>query len=381
MGGFFIVTKISKSFGPHKVVDEVSFTLNAGEIVSILGPSGCGKTTLLRLLAGLELPDDGSIICDGHTFYQAETGVFLPPEKRELSLVFQDYALWPHLTVYQNVEMVLKYRRQNAPDRRKSTLPVRERVLEALDLLNIGSLAGRYPQQLSGGQQQRVAVARAIVARPKLVLLDEPFSALDRRLRLELRHELGTLLRRRHLTVLHVTHDQEEALTMSDKVIVMDGGKILQLDQPDKVYSCPVSAQVAEFIGKSNLIPVTVHNTGNAVAIEFPNGVTLVELDPHTFPPALSTHRGSARALALVRPEGIRIATGNKEVSPAPAAKGRTICLPGKVRNVEYLGDRYLITVEADTHGDLYCYSPHPYRAAEPLDLRIPLTALWLVPA
>lgn len=219
-------------------------TLASGRITTLLGPSGCGKTTLLRMIAGLEIPDNGCIFFDGVPVFDSEKGINLLPEKRRLGFVFQDFALWPHLTVYENVAFGLRAR--------KETGNLDKSVRQALDTVQLGSFAQRFPHQLSGGQQQRVAFARALAVKPPMILFDEPLSALDAQLREQMRTEITTLVRQMNITGVFVTHDQVEAMSMSDQIVVMNAGRILQQDTPENIYTKPLDPFVARFIGKSN---------------------------------------------------------------------------------------------------------------------------------
>ena len=237
---FLTVSKLSKSFGDFKAVDDVSFCIEQGEFVCFLGPSGCGKTTLLRMIAGLEIQDEGSIV-------QADIDISnLPVRQRDFGIVFQSYALFPNLTVSENIAYGLK----NAKVKKAERL---ERVAELVELMGLSEQQNKYPQQLSGGQQQRVALARALALKPSLLLLDEPLSALDAKVRTRLRSELKHLQKRLGITTIMVTHDQEEALSMADKVIVMNEGRVEQCDTPDAVYRKPATAFVANFVGSMNI--------------------------------------------------------------------------------------------------------------------------------
>ena len=237
--------------GAAAAVDGISFSVAHGELVTLLGPSGCGKTTTLRLIAGLEVPDGGKILFDDQIVSAAEQGQFVPPEARGAGMVFQSYAIWPHMTVYGNVAYPLRMRRANIAD-------VRSKVLETLSLVGLLGLQDRLATQLSGGQQQRTAIARAIVATPGLLLFDEPLSNLDAMLRAQMRVELRQLQRKLNITTIYVTHDQIEAMVLSDRVIVMYGGQIQQIGPPREVYLQPRNRFVAEFIGFSNFIKGTI---------------------------------------------------------------------------------------------------------------------------
>ncbi len=235
---------LTKRFGTQTVLDRVSLEIAAGEFFFLLGPSGCGKTTLLRHLAGFLQPDAGRIAFGG------EDVTRLPPHRRDTGLMFQSYALWPHLSVAENVAFGLE-------ERRLPRAEVRTRVAEALDQVQLGNLGERRIGQLSGGQQQRVALARALVIRPRCLLLDEPLSNLDAKLRHEMRAEIRRIVKEFGLTAVHVTHDRDEALSMADRLAVMDAGRIAQVGTPEEVYRNPACRGVAEFIGSTNLIPAT----------------------------------------------------------------------------------------------------------------------------
>lgn len=226
-------------------VDDVHLSLPKGQILSLLGPSGCGKTTLLRLIAGFERPDAGEITLEHRTI--AGSGCWLPPEKRNLGMVFQEYALFPHLSVADNIAFGLKKRQLKASE-------IKQRVAEALSLVELDGLGNRYPHQLSGGQRQRVALARAMAPRPVLMLLDEPLSNLDVRVRLYLRHEIRAILKKTGMTAIFVTHDCEEAMSISDVVGVMRQGRLEQLNTPEAIYREPASRFVAEFVTQANFL-------------------------------------------------------------------------------------------------------------------------------
>ena len=238
------IRNIAKSFGHKQVIRPMNLELTSGRFTTLLGPSGCGKTTLLRMIAGLEAPDSGEIWFDGRCVFSAERGLNVPPEARGLSFVFQDFALWPHMTVFENVAFGLRARRD--------TENLAERVRGALAAVQLSDFERRYPHQLSGGQQQRVAFARAIVVRPACILFDEPLSALDALLREEMRAEVRQLAKSLRATAVFVTHDQLEAMSLSDDVAVMQNGHIDQMGTPEEIYACPKTAFVAKFIGQSN---------------------------------------------------------------------------------------------------------------------------------
>ncbi|MCI0475729.1 MAG: ABC transporter ATP-binding protein [Anaerolineales bacterium] len=277
---------ISKNFGtPANAVEDLVLTIPDGDFVCLLGPSGCGKTTTLRMIAGLEMPTAGEIRVDGRVLNSARTGAFIPPEKRGMGLVFQSYALWPHMTVAQNIRFGLEMRswareKQNA------------RVAELVQLLRIGGLEARYPLQLSGGQQQRVALARMLAINPDVLLLDEPLSNLDARLRLEMRAELKRLHEQIRNTIVYVTHDQLEAMTMATQVAVMCDGRLQQFAPPMEIYRRPANRFVAEFVGNPPINLFALDDSATARVVQ-----TIL---PHLAPSS------GVKTLGL-RPEALRI--------------------------------------------------------------------------
>ncbi len=282
------ISSLTKRFGQTTAVDNVSLTINPGELFFLLGPSGCGKTTILRMLAGFTEPTQGSI-------HFADRDVTrLPPEKRRVGMVFQSYALWPHMTVLENVEFGLRQRKLPRPERR-------QRAAEALALVQMNQYAQRKPAQLSGGQQQRVALARALAVQPDVLLLDEPLSNLDAKLRHDMRAEIRRLCRATSITTVYVTHDQKEALSLADRLAVMRQGRIEQLAPPREMYQAPTSTFVAEFLGAANLIPATIHShTTTHALLDSPLGQLHA-----TASPTHSNLQQGAKVTALIRPEAI----------------------------------------------------------------------------
>ncbi|WP_102961436.1 ABC transporter ATP-binding protein [Mangrovicella endophytica] len=284
--GQISVRDITKVWGAFDALKHIDLDVREGEFLSILGPSGCGKSTLLRIIAGLEAPTSGQIHIAGRDVTRD------PVWKRRIGLVFQNFALWPHLTVFRNVSMGLELRRLKKDE-------IRRRVLEALRMVQLEPLAERLPSQLSGGQQQRVALARAIVLKPDVLLLDEPLSALDKNLRQDMQVELKTLQQTLGLTTVFVTHDQEEALSLSDRVVVMDRGAIGQVDVPEAIYNRPASEYVARFVGEAFLFRGIVSGSGARPMLRLPDG-TSVPVEGER----LQTGR---EAVAFVRPEWVEL--------------------------------------------------------------------------
>ena len=273
------IDDISKSFGPHRVLKNVSLAVQPGELLALLGPSGSGKTTLLRLIAGLDRPDGGSIQFDRDDALRAK------PKERNVGFVFQHYALFRHMTVFENIAFSLRIKRAAKAD-------VNARVTELLKLIQLETLAGRYPAQLSGGQRQRVALARALASQPRVLLLDEPFGALDAVVRRDLRRWLRQLHQEMNITTLFVTHDQEEAFDLADRVVIMHGGEIVQQGTPIEIYRDPTDSFVHEFLGESNKLPCSVRDgvvrsgAGLHATADAPDGPAVAFIRPHHVIPA-----------------------------------------------------------------------------------------------
>jgi ABC-type Fe3+/spermidine/putrescine transport system ATPase subunit len=308
------VQNLVKRYGAVTAVHEVSFEVGRGEFVSLLGPSGCGKTTTLRCIAGLEDADGGVIRIGDDVVSAPAKGVLLPAHERQIGMVFQSYAIWPHMTVAQNVGFPLSVRKVAAPD-------VARQVDEALGIVGLRELKDRHPSQLSGGQQQRVALARAIIGRPKVLLFDEPLSNLDAKLREGTRAEIRRLQRELDVAAVYVTHDQEEALSMSDRVIVMEAGRIMQAGTPKELYRFPVNRFVADFVGRASFIDVArapdgrgwVTAAGTPIAVE-------------------RASNGAGRYQAMLRPEAVDLTGG--AAADAPEVNRLT----GRVEEAHYMG-------------------------------------------
>jgi iron(III) transport system ATP-binding protein len=318
------VVDLAKAFGKVRAVDGVSFEVAAGSLVSLLGPSGCGKTTTLRLVAGLETPDAGEVYVGTRLLTSAARGVFLPPEKRRMGMVFQSYAIWPHMTVFENIAFPLRARRVPAGE-------IRERVMALLGSLGLDGFHDRPAPLLSGGQQQRVSLGRALVANPDVLLLDEPFSNLDARLREEMRLELKEVQARVGVTTLFVTHDQTEAMILSDRVLVMSAGRIAQEGEPQEVYERPRSPFIMDFLGQVNHVNARVGRGADGVDVACLEDVAGVEVP---LPPDRIWQQGDAVVLAF-RPVDV-------EVGPA----SRDGPWHGVIRAAVYLGERVEYVVQ-----------------------------------
>ena len=319
---FLEISHLEKSFGANRVVKDFSLDIDQGEFVSLLGPSGCGKTTVLRMVAGFETPSTGSIRIDGQDV------VNLRPNQRNIGMVFQAYALFPNLTVAQNVGFGLKVK---GVPRAESDA----RVVEMLRLIGLSDLGGRFPFQLSGGQQQRVALARALAVRPRVLLLDEPLSALDAKIRVSLRAEIRDIQRELGITTIFVTHDQEEAMSMSDRIVVMNGGIAEQVGAPFDIYNRPRTRFVANFVGTLNTFETRVEN-----ALQ---GVVSIAGVPVTLPEGNLTLRDGASLSIALRPEALQLGR----------VVGREVVLPATVEEVHFLGS--VIRLRADVAGTKVC--------------------------
>lgn len=315
------LSSIQKTYGPVKVLHGIDLDIESGEFVSLLGASGCGKTTLLRIVAGLENVSAGRVEIDGREVTD------LPPEKRDIAMMFQSYALLPHLSVIENVRFPLRMRHIGGREEQY------ERARAALETVQLAHLADRRPRQLSGGQQQRVALARAVVSDPKVLLLDEPLSNLDARLREDMQVELIEIHRRLKLTTLFVTHDQEEALSLSDRVVLMNAGRVEQQAAPHDLYASPATGFASAFLGAANLLPANVTEEMNAIYAILDDGQRL-QLDPTT--------KARGPVTLAIRQEDAILSHASETVPPGS--------LSGEIATRVYLGSRYRYIVRLGSH-------------------------------
>jgi len=351
------LSKLTKQFAEVTAVDGIDLQIPAGEFFSLLGPSGCGKTTTLRMIAGFEQPTSGEILLDG-----TDVG-YTPPHQRNVNTVFQNYALFPHLNVYNNIAYGLKRAKRPKAE-------IRERVGKALELVQLPGYERRKSSELSGGQQQRVALARALVLNPSVLLLDEPLGALDAKLRKALQIELKSLQQEVGITFLYVTHDQEEALTMSDRLAVMNGGHIEQVGGPQDVYEDPETLYVADFLGVSNLMQATIVSAGTSACH--------VALDGYELETRGTDRDVTGEAKIVIRPERIEL-----EEHGSPSGPNR---IPGMVERVVYVGSAIQVIVRGATGEALQALVQNtgggiPYEQGTPVQLHLPVDALRVLPS
>jgi len=325
-----LVEDVSRTFGDVIAVNHVNLRVERGEFVTLLGPSGCGKTTTLRMVAGLEQNTSGRISIGDRVVSDAEKGFFVPPDHRHLGMVFQSYAIWPHMTVFDNVAYPLRIRRRPKAE-------IEQRVMSTLRLVEMEKYAQRPAPALSGGQQQRVAIARALVFEPEVLLLDEPLSNLDARLRTQMGDEFRALQKRLGITSLYVTHDQEEAMALSDRVVVMQGGHILQIGPPEEIYQRPVSRAVAAFFGSPNLLDARV--TASEARGEGSFEVTVAGNGWQGQARAAEKFEPGAPVVVLLRPENIRV--GDQ------AGNGAPMSWSGKIVQAIFRGPRTSVTIDS----------------------------------
>ncbi len=333
--------RCTKSYGSITALAEIDLAIAKGEFVTLLGPSGSGKTTLLNLIAGMVAPSTGRIFIDG------KDATDLPPSRRGLGMVFQNYALMPHMTVFDNIAFPLRVRKLPRAE-------IKRKVAEVLEIVQLPQVAGRKPRELSGGQQQRISLARCIVYNPAIILMDEPLGALDKKLREDMQLEIKRLHRELGITMLYVTHDQEEALVMSDRIVLLTGGRVAQIGTPDELYHQPQSAFVANFLGQSNLLEGHVEDHGPPVRVRTADGLALRTQPPgleHT--PALQVGESVS---VMVRPENVMIATGSDAgggtENTVDGTVSESITLGGVVRHyVTGPGGRTFVSLEFNRPG------------------------------
>ncbi len=338
-----------------RAVDQVSIDINNGEFVTLLGPSGCGKTTTLRLIAGFEFPTEGQILLDGEEIND------LPPNQRDMAMVFQSYAIFPHLNVFENIAYGLKIKRLSKAE-------IRSKVAGVLEMTELTGLENRAPNQLSGGQQQRVALARALIMEPKVLLFDEPLSNLDAKLRVQMRTEIRRIQQSLGITSIYVTHDQDEAMALSDRIVIMNQGRIQQVDNAIEIYRRPANRFVADFIGQANFLPVEI--VGET---EKQFAVRLNETAVHVSKTNRQPFAVGDRALLLLRPESVRFRS-------APGAQ----TIPGVVRFLAYLGS--VAEYELEVEGQVIAVKQYDPRVDElhqvgaPVHLELVDENLYLLP-
>ncbi len=371
-GPLLEIKDIAKRYESHQALRGVSLDMRKGEIISVLGPSGCGKSTLLQLIAGLALPDSGEIRLDGDVISSSRG--MRPPEKRGVNMVFQDYALWPHLSVFDNIAYGLRYRRMDRVDMRK-------RIGELLEMLQLAGLEKRLPPQLSGGQQQRVAIARALATQPRLLLLDEPLSNLDMRLRIEMRTEMAYLFRQLGTSVFHVTHDPEEAFAMADRLLIMRSGEVDQIGTPSDCYSLPASRWAAALLGAINRIEGTIVRTARGVGLR--SGSVLIEGVG-----AEAAAEGSEAEL-LFRPDDVVILGAGEAPSAVVAETALAREDGSRQRNDRtafgltalhstFEGKRWRIVAQTDAGQKLYLLGERPLPPGTPITVSLSRSAAYI---
>jgi len=341
-----------KTFGTVVAVNDLSFEAKAGEFLTLLGPSGCGKTTTLRLVAGLERPDRGEIQVGGRPLTSAASGLFVPPERRGMGMVFQSYAIWPHMTVFENVAFPLR-------ELRVPRAELRERVMTILGTVGLGDLHARPAPMLSGGQQQRVALARALVSNPEVLLLDEPLSNLDARLREEMRFELREMQAKLGVTSIFVTHDQAEAMTLSDRIVVMNAGRIEQEGSPEDVYQRPSTRFVMDFLGRANHLPARIRRGDD--------GSLVAEVEDSSFCMPVGgndTWQDGQEVLLAFRPEAVEARAAERDDAWVGVVRS-SVYVSG---HVEYVVEIGKFTVRATGPEDARL--PHDARAKLCVSLR-----------
>lgn len=362
------IKQLNKSYGSRRVVSNIDLLMEEGEILSLLGPSGCGKTTILRMIAGLVTPDSGSIKIGDRVLYDGKRE--MPAEERQLGMVFQDYALWPHMTVARNIAFGMRLRHYSAQ-------VIAERMQELLKLVNLSGLADRYPYQLSGGQQQRVALARALATEPRVILLDEPLSSLDTSLREVMSTELVQLFKRLKITTINVTHDQDEAMTMSDRIMVLRDGQMQQIGSPTELYLHPANVFVASFMGPANLLSgelLAMTSQPDAVALHLKGNASEGLIVTGCVSEA-TRNQLNGQASLLCRPDDIRV----HEVAPQPE---HTNVLSGVVSHSSFVGGRWrtMVMIGGEQNEPLLAFPSFPTRLNQQVWLELPPERCQVVP-
>ncbi|WP_255314598.1 ABC transporter ATP-binding protein [Bacillus sp. FJAT-26390] len=363
---------LTKSYGAFQALKGISFDMREGEIISVLGPSGCGKSTLLQLVAGLSKPDSGQLMIGDEVI--ASSSVMMPPEKRGVNMVFQDYALWPHMNVLDNIAYGLRRSKMARAD-------IQQRVQELLTMLHLEGLGHRLPPQLSGGQQQRVAIARALATRPKLMLLDEPLSNLDMRLRVEMRTEMAYLFRQLGMSVFHVTHDPDEAFAMADRLLILRNGQIDQIGTPQQCFTRPASRWAASLLGAINGLRGEVVNGSSGSAVRI--GSTLIHglLAPeqHNLP-------NHSQAILMFRPEEVEVLERHGEADPAAAP---ALAIPQEqadnalqlhVLHCTFEGNRWRAVAQTSCDQKLYLVLAIPLEAGEYVTIKLAARSAFIYP-
>ena len=360
-----LLENVGRTYGAFVAVEGVDLAVNKGEFLTFLGPSGCGKTTTLRMIAGLERNTGGRIMIEDTVVSDPATNWFVPPERRQLGMVFQSYAIWPHMTVFENVAYPLRIRRMAKAE-------VTRRVNDVLDLIEMRHLADRPAPALSGGQQQRVAIARALVFEPSVLLLDEPLSNLDAKLRTQMGEEFRKLQQRLGITTLYVTHDQDEAMALSDRIVVMQSGNVLQIGSPQQIYHRPENLAVARFVGSPNVLDARVRSSADA------DGLHRLDVQGDGWSGtvlASRSHGPGERLHVMVRPENLRLAGAGPVV-------GADLTLKGTVTDLVFRGAIYSVTIAAASmHLTLELPSATTVAIGDELDVYVPQGTAWALDA
>lgn len=358
------ISGVTKNYGNFQALKGVSLSMRQGEIISVLGPSGCGKSTLLQLVAGLSQPDGGTIRLSGDIVATAKS--LVPPEKRGVNMVFQDYALWPHMSVMDNIEYGLKRMKLGKEE-------MSARVGELLGLLHLEGLEKRLPPQLSGGQQQRVAIARALATRPKLMLLDEPLSNLDMRLRVEMRTEMAYLFRKLGISVFHVTHDPDEAFAMADRLLIMRAGRIDQLDTPEQCFRRPASRWSASLMGafntlKGKIVDQASHHPAILIGSQTIRGIMPADQS------GASSGRSTGNGLLMFRPEELTPVSVQENLSDGSLNNQLNV----QIVHCSFEGTKWRAVAATDCGQKLYIVHETPLAAGERIALRLPLQSAYM---